>query len=295
MILQVVFILAVSFLVILFAVWRSKYRYPPAGSPQALCYHKITPRFALEGTWTTPGRFEAQIRRLLDSGYEFISEDEFLALLSGAGPNVRKKLLLTFDDGYAELADCALPVIEKHRIPALVFLVAAYAGRENTWDLTLGGRRRRHFSWEETRHLVNAGISIGSHGLTHADLTRLSAERCREELVRSRAMIEEELGIRVRTLSYPFGRCDEGVKKLAEEAGYEAAFSLYPSHPNEVVDRYALRRNGVYVIDSPRTVMRKLEPGIFYWFEEMKCRCINAVSVLTPAIKSLRSRRGTRG
>lgn len=67
--------------------------------------------------------------------------------------------------------------------------------------------------------------------------------------------------------------------------GYEAGFSLYPYHHNSRVERYALRRNGVYVIDAPRWVARKLGRNRVFWLEEMKCRAINAVAVLTPLLK----------
>ena len=66
---------------------------------------------------------------------------------------------------------------------------------------------------------------------------------------------------------------------------------MYCSHkdlshpPNDVIDRYALRRNGVYIIDSRGSVRRKLERLPFSWFEEMKCRGINGVAVATPILK----------
>ena len=130
-----------------------------------------------------------------------------------------------------------------------------------------------------------AGVTLGSHTATHADLTRLDAAALEEQLVRSREAIESQLDVRVRTLSYPFGRFDEAVREAAIAAGYEAAFSLYPPWPNDRVDRWALRRNGVYIIDTAAWVERKLQPNALFWFEEMKCRAINGVAVLTPAFK----------
>jgi hypothetical protein len=69
------------------------------------------------------------------------------------------------------------------------------------------------------------------------------------------------------------------------EAGFTTAFSLYPTHSNETVDPFALRRNGVYIIDTPFTIDCKLTRSPLFWFEEMKCRAINQMAVLTPVLK----------
>jgi peptidoglycan/xylan/chitin deacetylase (PgdA/CDA1 family) len=238
-----------------------------------------------EGTWTTPRRFFAAIDRLLERGYRFIGEDEYLHALDTPGDDPRR-VFLTFDDGYDSVRTAALDGLVARGVPVHVFLVGDYAGKANDWDLGLGRRPFRHMSWDEVRELAAAGVTFGSHGATHRDLTRLFAADLRDELVRSRAVIEAETGRGVRTLSYPFGRYNAAVATAAAVAGYEAAFSLYPRHSNECIDRYALRRNGVYIIDAARTVEAKLRRHPLFWFEEMKCRAINGVAVLTPLIKN---------
>jgi peptidoglycan/xylan/chitin deacetylase (PgdA/CDA1 family) len=278
---------------VLFCIWKLRYRYPSPALPQVLCYHKITARFSLEGTWLSPRRFTGHIDSLLERGYSFIDETSFLAALDDPGQLDSKKLLLTFDDGYRESIPHVFDELEKRRIPSLIFLVAGCAGRRNRWDLTFGRRSAVHMSWGETRDLQRRGVSFGSHGLTHADLTMLPPEARREELVRSKQLIESELDCEVRSLSYPFGRYNEAVKSAAADAGYAAGFSLYPALRNDRIDRYALRRNGVYVIDTRGALRRKLEPGKLFWFEEMKCRTINGIAVITPLVKRLSARPGS--
>jgi peptidoglycan/xylan/chitin deacetylase (PgdA/CDA1 family) len=269
----------------LYARWRLRYRYPPPGIPQVLCYHKLSSRFCWEGTWTTPKRFFAAIDRLLDHGYCFIGEDEYLSVPAedGGAPG---RLFLTFDDGYAGVRSVAFDGLCARGVPFHVFLVSDYAGRPNDWDLGLGRRPFFHATWDEAREMALAGVTFGSHGASHRDLTKLPAERVRDELERSKRTIEGELGRAVRTVSYPFGRYDDVVRAAAAAAGYEAGFSLYPRHPNDRVDRFALRRNGVYIIDGARTVEAKLRRHRWFWFEEMKCRSINGVAVLTPLLKT---------
>lgn len=274
------------------AVWRARYGYPPNHVPRVLCFHKLSRRFLFEGTWTTPARFAATIDRLRERGYTYIDEARYLAALEEPHADCSKQIFLTFDDGYAEVRDVAWPLLSERGIPFHVFLVTNYAGRENDWDLSLGRPRFRHLDWEAVREMSARGVTFGSHTASHADLTRAPRSRVQQDLERSRKAIEDATGKAARALSYPFGRYDDAAKEAARGAGFEAAFSLYPSHSNATTDRYALRREAVYIIDPVRLIETKLRPNPFYGLEEMKCRAINAVAVLTPILTA--GRRNTR-
>ncbi len=268
--------------------WRGRYGYPARYVPQTLCFHKVSKRFLFEGTWTTPKRFFAYVDRLRDRGWEFVDEARFLESLRNT-PDLgdSKELLLTFDDGYGSLVDIAHGLRERN-VSMHVFVLTDFVGKDNAWDLQLGRPAERHMSWDELRELMAAGHSIGSHGCSHSDLTTLSTEQIERELKDSMAAIDANLSVRARTFSYPFGRYNDAIKIAVREAGYDAAFSLYPRHGNDLVDRYALRRNGVYIIDPVTAIERKLERNRLYWIEETKCRAINGVARLTPMIKKHR-------
>jgi peptidoglycan/xylan/chitin deacetylase (PgdA/CDA1 family) len=278
---------------LLHGVWRVRHGYPPDTTPRVLCFHKLSERFLFEGTWTTPARFDAVIRSLVARGYTFIDEDAYLAALDRPTALAGRQVFLTFDDGYADTIEIAHRILAPLKIPFHVFFVSDYAGKLNSWDLSLGRPGHRHLTWERVGELARAGVSFGSHTASHQDATRLSNAELLEELSRSRRDIEAATGRAVRTLSYPFGRYNARVEAAARAAGFEAAFSLYPKGSNARVDRFALRRDTVYVVDSNATIARKLERNAFYGLEEMKCRAINAVSVLTPLLKTS-SARGAR-
>jgi peptidoglycan/xylan/chitin deacetylase (PgdA/CDA1 family) len=275
---------------VLHLVWRVRFGYPPGDAPRVLCFHKISRRFLWEGTWTTPARFAATIDRLVARGYRFIDEDAYLAALDDRHAGRAREIFLTFDDGYADTIDAAHEILAARGIPLHVFLVSDHAGRENTWELSLGRPPVRHLAWERVRELSAAGVTFGSHTASHADATRLPGDALLEDLRRSRRQIEDATGKPVRTLSYPFGRYNQCALRAAREAGYEAAFSLYPRGRNAVVNRFALRRDAVYITDPPRLVERKLEPNAIYGLGEMACRAINAVAVLTPVLTARRGR-----
>jgi peptidoglycan/xylan/chitin deacetylase (PgdA/CDA1 family) len=251
--------------------------------PRVLAYHKVT-GFELGGTWVPPARFVRQIDALLDAGFRFIDETAFLDALDGRRASAGREVLLTFDDGYRVLLDRAVPALESRGIRALVFLVSAFAGKANAWELRLPGRRFMHLGWDEIADLARRGFAFGSHTRTHRDLTRLAAEDLRAEIEGSKREIEGCLGAPVRCLSYPFGRLNDLVRRETERAGYRAAFTLCP--PRSVpFDRYVLRREGIYVIDSVGSIKAKLGTGPPFLFEDFKGRMINAFAVLTPLVK----------
>jgi len=263
-----------------YAAWRATWGYPSPSAPRVLAFHKIV-RFELGGTWISPQRFERQIDSLLASGIRFIDETAFLETLDGSRSASPEEVLLTFDDGYEDFASGAAPVLEARGIPALVFLVSGYAGRGNEWELALPGRRARHMDWETVRRLRSRGFSFGSHTVTHRPLTRLGHAATAVELERSREEIAGRIGAPVRTLSYPFGMVDARVARAAREAGYEAAFALAPPRG---AGRFMLRRDGVWVIDTPWTIRVKLSRRGLFWLEDCKERAINACSVVTPLV-----------
>jgi peptidoglycan/xylan/chitin deacetylase (PgdA/CDA1 family) len=267
-----------------YIVWKRRFGLPPSSFPRVLAYHKVT-GFELGGTWVTPKGFVSQIDFLLDEGYRFMGEERFLETLDGERTGSEKELLLTFDDGYRQLLDVAVPALEKRGIPALVFIVSSFVGKENLWELGLPGRRFEHLSWDEIADLAERGFSFGSHTCRHRDLTRIGPDEATAEVRRSKAEIEGMLGRTVRCLSYPFGRTNPAVERAAAAAGYRAAFTLNPRGPNSRIDRYGLRREGVYIIDARWNLKAKLGRGPCFWLEDIKGRAINAVAVLTPLLK----------
>jgi peptidoglycan/xylan/chitin deacetylase (PgdA/CDA1 family) len=226
---------------------------------------------------------------LVDAGFTFIDENSYLDTILGERKGSDREVLLTFDDGYQELLDNAIPALEERRIPALIFIVSSFVGRENEWELRLPGRRFMHMDWSEITDLALRGFSFGSHTSTHRDLTRLAPEELRRELSDSRGELEDRLGLAIQCLSYPFGRTNEFVEAEVARAGYRAAFSMYPGARNAAIDRFALRREGVYIIDTAASIRFKLTRGPFYWVEDLKGRAINGVAILTPLLKRMRS------
>jgi peptidoglycan/xylan/chitin deacetylase (PgdA/CDA1 family) len=191
-------------------------------------YHEISeqphPNFAKYSV--TPRMFAAQMRWLASANYSTISLPTLIAHRTTGTPIPRRPIVVTFDDGFRDCARHAGPVLAAHGFSATFFLVAGLTGGPSTWLRAERDIELPLMSWNDARELELAGHRCESHSLTHPRLATLPAGACREELARSRAVIEQELQHAVRCLAYPFGSYNEQVRALAEECGYEAACTV---------------------------------------------------------------------
>lgn|GEM_PF-65208 len=268
--------------------WVVRHGRPSRQRPPVLLYHKVTPRFDLSGTWTTPRQFEGHLRYLSAAGYRSMTLSEFYSNLEAGNPFPPRYVVVTFDDAYDTVFEHAFPLLQAYGFAATVFVIAGFVGRSNTWDVGIPWWRSNHLGWDELAEMVAGGCSVGSHTVTHMDLTRASTERAGEELSASKQMLEERLGVPVEFLSYPFGRYDERVVRLAKEAGYRGAVSSYPRARTSEDDPFALGRMGIYIIDTLADFKIKANNGanlFLFGLEEMKGRVINFCSLGTSLVK----------
>ena len=193
----------------------------PLLPPLVLALHQTPARAA----WSPMALGANPLRRLLAGllarGYRFLPLDRVGP--EGPGPG---EALLTVDDGYASTASVLAPLARELGIPWCVFILVGAVGSRNDWDLRGVSSPERHLNAEEIGALAAEGVSIGSHGIRHVDLTRLSDHQLAVELASSRAWLEAATGARVEAVSYPWGRVDARVARAAKRAGYRIGFAL---------------------------------------------------------------------
>ena len=187
--------------------------------PPVLMYHAIA-RVSDDpnNVCVSPERFKAQMLHLKRRGLYGISMEELVrAIRRGRASNL---VGLTFDDGYENFIHAALPVLEEVGFTATVFVVGGMLGGENSWDR---GPRMRLLSAEDVRELPERGIEVGSHGLSHASLSRLEPEQLEKEIRGSREILGEVLSRPVEGFCYPYGDLNEQGVRIVREAGYAYA------------------------------------------------------------------------
>ena len=182
------------------------------------------------------------------------------------------KIAITFDDAFESVYENAYPVLREFGSSFTIFPLTGYIGRNNEWEVNLGGRKFRHMSWEQI--LSMEGAEVGSHGVGHRDLTGLSDRELTEELNESKQIIEERTGVEVEHMSLPFGRYDQRVIAAATKAGYRRLFSLRPGMDEDnVYGRY-----GVYLSDTLFDIRNKTGGGMLNRFEKFKLKSIHFFS-----------------
>ncbi|KMS90956.1 polysaccharide deacetylase [Streptomyces regensis] len=186
----------------------------------------------------SPDRLERQLRWLRRRGLRGVSVAELLAARArGEG---RGLVALTFDDGYADFLDNALPLLDGWGCTATLFVLPGRLGGDNAWDPL--GPRKPLLTADGIRRAAAAGVEIGSHGLTHVDLTRADDIVLKAETAESRAALEELTGTPVTGFCYPYGTVDRRAVEAVREAGYTYACAI---DPGELTGPHVLPR--VYI------------------------------------------------
>jgi peptidoglycan/xylan/chitin deacetylase (PgdA/CDA1 family) len=176
----------------------------------------------------TPERLEKQLGWLRRRGLRGVSMGELLAARArGEG---RGLVGLTFDDGYADFLTGALPVLRRNGCTATLFVLPGRFGGDNAWDPL--GPRKPLLTADGIRRAADEGVEIGSHGLTHVDLTAADDLTLKAETAESRAVLAELLGAAPDGFCYPYGTIDRRAVDAVREAGYAYACAIDPGPLN---------------------------------------------------------------
>lgn len=169
--------------------------------------------------------FVAQMQWLKERGYRSVTLKEIAERARhGLAPSGRT-VAITFDDGYLDAFEHAMPVLRALGMTATFFLVSGALGGSNVWEaaqvqrVPLVGR-------PELEAMRMAGMAFGSHTVTHRPLAGLSPDEAREEINRSREDLERVVGAPMRVFSYPHGRHDPALREMVARAGYVAACGI---------------------------------------------------------------------
>ena len=229
-----------------------------------LLYHRIAADVqvpTLAPYAVSPAAFRRQMAMLKRLRFTTIGLDDVLAARAGRRRLSARAVWVTFDDGYAELAEHALPVLRANGQRATVFVASALVGGEAGWDAyPAGARVPALLDWPQLADLLSAGWDVEIHGSNHRHLTRLDDAELDRELSHPRRELADRLGREPRALSYPFGDHDARVRAAVEKAGYSLAVSTDPGLSGGDPD-FALKR--IYVLrgDGLGSFAAKLAAG----------------------------------
>jgi peptidoglycan/xylan/chitin deacetylase (PgdA/CDA1 family) len=233
------------------------------------CYHLLVDKVRYPGTEITPAAFEAQMKELKDRGITVISMQDLLAWKRGEKNIPPRCAVITFDDGYKSQYEVAWPILKKYGYPFTMFIYT-----EGVRGGALGGGGA--ITWEQLADMRDNGVDIEAHSATHQDLreghtitlvgpggkktrTKLTGPQYEQwmqnEVVGSKQLLEQRLGIKVNCFAVPFGNYNEHVKEIARNTGYEAMFTVYGqpitfTSPLDSIGRYAIEANKPKVFED---------------------------------------------
>jgi peptidoglycan/xylan/chitin deacetylase (PgdA/CDA1 family) len=199
-----------------------------------LMYHHVSPerpaasQVGPDDGWDfhlSRGGFERQLRELLRRGLRFVPLPEIVEAIRRDGREPDGVAAITFDDGWRDGYEHALPILLELGLTATFFLTSDHLGPGRTDPRRIGRA--------QIRELVSSGMTVGGHSRTHADLTRISEARAREEIAGCRQDLEQATGRGVTLFAYPGGAFNPRVVELTRQAGYEAACSALGPAPND--------------------------------------------------------------
>jgi len=218
---------------------------------RVLMYHKVND--VPGNPATVPTRiFEEQMALLGKLGYLPVSLDAVRDhyLLGSALPP--RAVLITFDDGYRDNLENALPVLRRHGYPAVLFVPLGYLddGRPlpHEESLRVLGIRNETLGWDELAELEAGGVRVESHGIGHRPLSELDPAEATREIALSKLRLEERLGREVEAYAFVKGsQADYRPEhaSLVQQAGYKLAFTSVSGANGPETDRFRLRRYNV--------------------------------------------------
>lgn len=176
-----------------------------------LLYHRIDISPIDSRYYVTLQKFEAQMKLLHDWEYTTITTTQLVQAITLGTALPPRPMLITFDDGHLDNYTAAFPIMQKYGFTGVLYLVTNYIGADQYMDTA------------QVLEMYNAGWEVGSHSQNHYDLTKLDPDKQRAEIVESRTILEQQLGIPIQTFAYPFGAKDPSALDYAHFAGYIGA------------------------------------------------------------------------
>jgi peptidoglycan/xylan/chitin deacetylase (PgdA/CDA1 family) len=183
---------------------------------------------------TLPFVFEQQMVTLKNAGYKFIHPSEINEFLRD--DSKQKYVVVSFDDGYRTFYSYTYPIIKKHGIKSVNYIIYNFIGRQNNMDAFM------------IDQLVKDGlVEIGSHTLNHPDLTSISEEQLKSEVIESKNLLEKRFNTKVTSFCYPYGYYNEKAFPFVNEAGYLTAVTT---------------KEGSLISENNLFEIKRIRPGI---------------------------------
>lgn len=216
-----------------------------ARNMKVLMYHRVLwkkPENKPNWHYVTVEMFENHMKWLERLGYTAITLADYYLYQKGELSLPAKPIIITFDDGYRDTFENAIPIMLKYNMRAVIFVLGNRSIREATWDALAKNETCMLMNDDQIRMAESLGFEIGAHSMNHKDLVQVAGSELDHEISWSKFHIEQILGKPVLSFAYPYGRVDERVQLAVLESGFEFACGVYTGPAWFGEDHYDIRR-----------------------------------------------------
>jgi peptidoglycan/xylan/chitin deacetylase (PgdA/CDA1 family) len=207
-----------------------------------LLYHSVAhaPPAWIEPFAVRPAQFAEHLDAIVAGGCQALTVSELVDLRTSGTELPPRPVVITFDDGFADTAEEAVPALTVRGLPSTVYVTTrALVGQHDETHRLPPARMLR---WDQLCGLEAAGVEIGAHSETHSHLDVMPLSAAEREIRCSKARLEDELGHPVRTFAYPHGYHNAQVTALVRQAGFDSACAVINAFSSTDDDRFALAR-----------------------------------------------------
>jgi peptidoglycan/xylan/chitin deacetylase (PgdA/CDA1 family) len=201
-----------------------------------LMYHYIRPA---PSTYTdllgyrltvTPADFNAQMDWLSRNEYHPVDFNDLRAYFAGVMPLPSKPVVITLDDGYADLFATAYPILQTYKFKAVAYIVTSFVGQS------------RYVTAAQVLEMNHHGIEIASHTVDHANLAKASLYWASAQLAASKTWLENLTGHTIVDFAYPSGKYSATAVAALQATGYDTAVTEQFGTLHSRADRYLWTR-----------------------------------------------------
>lgn len=201
-------------------------------------------------------QFAEQIRYLYKNNFYSLSLEEILEYNNGKNTTIhnKKAVVITFDDGHSGNYKYAFPILKKYGFSAIFFVATNWIDKKNM------------VSWNQLKEMVDEGMDVQSHTVSHVPLSTVSDVQIKNELLESKRIIEKNLEVKVEFLGLPHGDFDSRVILIAKQIGYKNVFTSQPEYFQENKDSFLIGRI---------EIRKKYDINYFISIVEKRCQQFN--------------------
>jgi peptidoglycan/xylan/chitin deacetylase (PgdA/CDA1 family) len=206
-----------------------------------LMYHEIAAPPDTDSKLAVPLQaFARQLEYLASHGFSTLTASAVATAVAARAPLPARAVVLTFDDGFADFHERALPLLRRYGYTATLFVTTGWIA--DAGPRAAGRRPGRMLTWSQIIEAASEGIEIGAHSHGHPQLDQLGQKRLSAELTVSKRLLEDALGTPVPGLAYPFGYSSARVRRAATDLGYTYACAVSNVLAGPERDPFALPR-----------------------------------------------------